>query len=205
MPLLLNINFEDIDEVKALGAKWDSETKKWFIEYRSDYPNFKKWILKDRDSTIILCDHYYIVEGKQSCFKCGKMTTVIGFGFENYYEVYNDSFERYSDEIHIASGIYSLSPKLVKYLKEKYNFYLGYSKTAENEYYSNHCKHCNVIQGNFFLFDEVDSPFFIDSIEKAKNLKLNKVILKNDIMIDACIGYGSKDSLIKKYGEINTI
>lgn len=90
---------------------------------------------------------------------------------------------------------------LLKFLKDKYHFYKSYSKTIKDSYYANHCAQCNVIQGAFFLFNEVDTPFFVDSKWKAKQLKLYKVTLKNDLIVEADIGYGSTDDLIKKYGQ----
>ena len=209
MALLLNVNYTEKDEVKANGARWNPELKKWYVEKKVDYPKFKKWILKESNTAIVVCDYFYIIEGRQNCFKCGKETEVVGFGLENYFQMYqNDAdniqegFNYYSGEINIASGLEPLSPELLAYLKDRYNFYLGYSKTIKSKYYSNHCKHCNVLQGDYYLFNEVDSPFFVDSIEQAKNLKLYKIFLKNDLILNADIGYGSEDHLIKEYGEI---
>lgn len=212
MALLLNVNYTEKEAVKAIGARWNPELKKWYVEKKIDYPKFKKWILQESDTATIVCDFFYIIEGKQKCFKCGKETKVVGFGLENYFQMYcddvynvQDGFDYFSGEINIASELKPLSPELLAYLKVKYNFYFGYSKTTQSYYYSNHCKHCNVLQGNFYLFQEVDSPFFIDSIEKAKNLKLHKIFIKNDLILDVDIGYGSEDHLIKEYGKIHVV
>lgn len=67
--------------------------------------------------------------------------------------------------------------------------------------FSNHCSNCKVIQGDFYLFGEVDSPFFIDSEERAKQLKLYKIPLKNDIIVEADIGWGSEDWMIEAFAE----
>ena len=85
--------------------------------------------------------------------------------------------------------------------KEKYNYYESYSKTVNASYLANHCSNCKVIQGDFFLFEEVDTPFFVDSIEKAKKLKLYKIPLENDLIVDLDIGFGSEDYLIEKYAQ----
>lgn len=86
-------------------------------------------------------------------------------------------------------------------MKEKYNYYESYSKTVNDSYLANHCSNCKVIQGDFFIFGEVDSPFFVDSIEKAKQLKLYKVPLENDLKVDLEVGLGSEDYLIEKYAQ----
>jgi len=91
-------------------------------------------------------------------------------------------FEYIDDEIHIAFHIEPLSKDLLDKLKEKYNYYESYSKTVNDSYLANHCSNCKVIQGDFFLFEEVDTPFFVDSIEKAKRLKLYKEPLENDLI-----------------------
>jgi len=104
--------------------------------------------------------------------------------------------------IRIASFVSPLPEEFLEYLKERYNFYYGYSNTTKSSYYSNHCKHCNVIQGYFFLFEEIESPFFSDIPGRAEKLILHRVKLKNDLIMDADIGYGFADELIKDHGKL---
>ena len=40
----LNCPFEDKDECKALGGRWDGESKKWYVPAGQDTAAFKKWI-----------------------------------------------------------------------------------------------------------------------------------------------------------------
>ena len=208
MSLIIDVPFAEKDEAKALGAKWNPKIKKWYVEKRKDYYKFEKWILGNKENVYILCDYFYIVEGTHICFKCNKPTTVIGFGVKNYFEVFDSkeygneqNFEYIDDEIHIASHIELLSKDLLDKLKEKYNYYESYSKTVNDSYLANHCSNCKVIQGDFFLFEDVDTPFFVDSIEKAKGLKLYKVPLENDLIVDLDVGFGSEDYLIEKYAQ----
>ena len=39
----LNVPFEDKDEVKKLGAKWDQDTKKWYVGEFALVKDFQKW------------------------------------------------------------------------------------------------------------------------------------------------------------------
>lgn len=105
-------------------------------------------------------------------------------------------------EIHIASSIGNLPSDLLQYLKSTYNYFYGYSKFSETSYFGNHCQHCGVLQGDFYLFEEVDSPFFIDSEESARALKIFKINLPFDIKTPCSIGLGSEDYLIKKHAKI---
>lgn len=208
MSLIIDVPYAEKDKAKSLGAKWNPNLKKWYVDDRKKYYKFEKWILGNKENVSILCDYFYIVEGTHICFKCNKPTKVIGFGVKNFFEIYDsneygneDNFIFYDDDIHIASHIEPLSKDLLAKLKEKYNYYESYSKTVNGSYLANHCSNCKVIQGDFFLFGEVDSPFFVDSIEKAKQLKLYKVPLKNDLIVDLDIGFGSEDYLIEQYAQ----
>ena len=79
MSLLLRVPYEEKDIVKKLGAWWNPEIKRWYVRDKKDYPKFRKWITDKQEFTIV-CDYIYIVEGKQSCYRCGESTRVIGFG-----------------------------------------------------------------------------------------------------------------------------
>lgn len=47
--LFLDVPYKEKDEAKLLGARWNPEMKKWYVEKRFDYPKFAKWILKGED------------------------------------------------------------------------------------------------------------------------------------------------------------
>lgn len=199
MSLLLNVPYSEKDEAKQLGARWNPSLKKWYVEKQKDYPKFSKWILGNEEEAFVLCDHFYIVEGKHKCFKCHTQTNVIGFGVENFYNFFDDdddSYEYWDDEIHIAPFIYGLPQSFYDYIKNNHNFYKGYSKTLGDYCYANHCQKCGMLQGNFFVFDEVDSPFMIEDEEQAAALTLYRIKLKNDLIVNMDLSIGSEDYMI---------
>ena len=210
MSLLLHVSYEEKDIVKKLGAWWNPEIKRWYVRDKKDYPKFRKWITDKREFTIV-CDYIYIVEGKQSCYRCGESTRVIGFGVENYFEFVdtNDDEESYyyeEGEIHIVSHFEPMPQRLLEYVQKQYNYKMRYSKTISDSYMANGCDHCDALQGDFFLFGEVGSPFWVDSKEVASQLKLYRIPLKYDLVLDFMeVGWGSEDWLIKKYGKITEI
>ncbi len=87
--LYLNVPYHEKEEAKAAGARWDPQAKKWYVGDRRGYRRCLKWI----DGSQVVCDQLYIVEGKKKCFRCGKETRVIGFGFDSYYEIDGDHME----------------------------------------------------------------------------------------------------------------
>nr|WP_278679085.1 hypothetical protein [Clostridium paraputrificum] len=73
----------------------------------------------------------------------------------------------------------------------------------KTSYLANCCEHCDVLQGKFFLFGEVGSPFFISEDKIAANLNLYKIQLEYDLVLkELDIAWCSTDFMIKKYGQI---
>ena len=61
--LILNVPYEEKDEAKALGAKWNPGIKKWYVQNREDYSKFYKWIIQQ--GNIVVCNNLYVLEGRR--------------------------------------------------------------------------------------------------------------------------------------------
>jgi hypothetical protein len=208
--LLLNVPYIEKDKAKKLGANWNPELKKWYVKNKEDYYKFVDWI--EPYGNIVVIDELYLVEGVQKCFKCGRETRVIGFGIDKHLSIdkmydlqinYNENIEYALEEInqndiHIVGPITPIPEILMKYIKSKYNYKLRYSKTTNTSNISNCCEHCDVLQGDFFLFNEDNSQFFIHSPEDIKRLKIYKIILEHDLIINAEDGWASFDEMFKR-------
>ncbi|GEM05699.1 hypothetical protein HMI01_26870 [Halolactibacillus miurensis] len=215
MPLILNVPYKEKDTAKTIGAKWNPELKKWIAPHKDSYPDFHEWILKKEWFDYIICDVFYIIEGHRQCFKCGENTKVIGFGIENYYWLDFDEdedneeecaiYHYYTGEINVASYIDPLPEKVLKYIQSKYNYKMRYSKTIKNSYLANCCDHCDALQGDYFLFNEMDSPFCITDKETAEKLALYRIKLSYDLPVRAQHSWGSGDPLIKEYGSVKEL
>lgn len=196
MSLLLNVPFSEKDIVKALGANWNPDFKKWFVTDKKNYYKFTKWF-NSSDTDLIICNYLYIVESKQDCFRCQHPTTVVSLAADTYVLIGDNRSELFEGEMHLIHDIFYLPYTLEQYLKEKYNYYFGYSKTTHLNYYGNHCNNCGVLQGDYYLYSEPDSPFFFDSIEKIQQVKISKIKLKHDLELKGVVGWGSEDYLLR--------
>lgn len=210
MSFFLYVPFHDKDSAKKLGARWNPTRKQWYVDDKYDYPRFQKWF---PDGTyIIICDFLYIIEGHRKCHKCGKVTNVIAFGIENFYEFadLNDIGTKFSYNegvVRIVPHLFPLPDNLFAYISREYNYHESYSRTLKASYLANNCKHCDALQGDWFLFEEPDSPFFISDEEDASKLTLHKIPLVNDIALSSAtsMNFQSEDELIKKYSNILTL
>jgi hypothetical protein len=159
--IFMNVPYEEKDELKSLGAKWNPTLKQWYYKGPvSDYIQFAKWISEGRELTIIACEDIFVLEGVKACFKCEKPTRVIGLGINEHVRLFQredgsyeiDVIENYIgwEPLHVGwvDDEKDIPPALLQYLLEKYNVRKGYSKTAGN-CFANHCDSCNVIQLQF--------------------------------------------------------
>lgn len=197
MSLLLNVPFSEKDEAKSLGAKWNSQLKKWYADTKTEYHKFRKWFY-NKDTDLIICDNIYITVGNHTCFKCQQNIKVISLAASNYV-IIDEEAEAFNEDINFISDIENIPLNLQKYLNDNYKYYKGYSKTTKTYYYGNHCSKCGALQGNYFLHSEPDSPFFIDSEECAKDLVIYIIKLKNDLELNGSVGWGSGDFLVKQF------
>lgn len=208
--LFLEVDYDIKDKVKKLGAKWNPVVKKWYVEKKEDYNKFAHYIVKNYEDAIVVKDYIYLVISERSCWKCGKETKVIGLCIPkrtNYinsplFKWDNGEFDEESDEYNYKKfnfpaeefeiedvtdyeiiSLGNISTKLLKIVEDKYNYKLKYSKTTKTKEYSNCCQHCDSLQGNYFLFNELDSPFIVTSTEMARNLTFVKFKLKNDFIL----------------------
>lgn len=98
--------------------------------------------------------HNGYIRGETRCYKCNRRTTVYSWG----------------------GGVWTDKrppeprPWTVK---------LRYSKTVNARYWANTCEHCGALQGDFFLYNEPDGPFF----------GLSRVVPLNRVLMDRVAGW----------------
>lgn len=221
MRLYLNVPYEEKEEVKRLGGKWDPRAKKWYTDAPpQNYVKFAKWILRDTDEAIIAQEYLHLIEGTQKCWKCGQDTTVVGLGIGEFIHVYGDACDpqieivedEAGEEIHLAwvDREEDIPPKLLRYMKEHYPVRMGYSKTMRRETFANHCSHCGALQGNWFLFQEPDSPLSScahgeELTERMGRLKIKGILIEPDLQLDWEVGFCSNDDAYLEFGQFEEL
>lgn len=94
---------------------------------------------------------------------------------EKYFEIiYDFEFLPCSD--------FSFEQSFLKYLDDEYQVRPDYSKTTNSRYLANHCEKCQALQGDYFLFQVVNGPFFIwDPLLHISEISLKRIPLEYDI------------------------
>lgn len=177
--LLINVPYSEKDEAKALGAKWNPDEKSWMAPSNTyvDYKKFSNWF----DGDIIVQNELYLIEAMRICWKCGKPTKVVCFALKNYVDIHSSRPEyRYL----ITSMLTKMPREVLKHIQEYYNFKEKYSHTIKDKYWANCCPYCDSLHGNNYLFYELDSPFYADTPEKARQLIMYRITLPLDMCVD---------------------
>lgn len=220
--LYLNVPYAEKEAAKQLGARWDPAMKKWFFQGPvREYVKFARWITEGREITTIAHEYVFIVEGVQTCFRCGKTTRVVGLGIGEHTRLYDNEDGTFDSEtVEDLMGYEPLflawvdreediPPALLRYLKEHYCVKTGFSRTA-GKCFANHCEHCGVIQGNWHLFEE-DSPLTLyipdgpELREKLRKLKIYSIGIDENLVLDWNFGYGDNDGLYLKYAKMEEL
>lgn len=211
--LALNVSYNQKEEAKSLGARWNTKEKTWMAPGNTyeEYKRFEKWI----EGSNIITKELYIVESSRKCWKCGKDTPVICFGVHDWYNVeLNGEMCQGWKFISILSQI---PEEVVAYVESKFNFKLKYSNTVRKKYYANCCKWCDSLQGNNYLFTEaLESPFYVNDLTSAQKLIMHRIKLSYDFSADfgeqlpivigaGCIDIKEREWLIDNYAQFKDI
>lgn len=193
----LNVPYEEKEEAKGLGAKWDARIKKWYVpayDKLKPYAPFSRWLLDDRSSVVMVRRGIYLMESKKKCWKCGRETPVVALALTTFAEIEADDGEFYIDDnmkesfprtvaLAWAPDEESVPLRLMKFMKRYYHVKDGYSKTS-GKCLANHCAHCGAIQGNHYLFGEPDSPFWPGDYKKMQDLKIHFIAFQDNLLLN---------------------
>ena len=202
MSLLLNVPYAEKDEAKALGARWNPRFKKWCAVNKQEYYKFRKWY-KNKNTDLILLDHFYIIISEQRCLECQNSTPMISLVSDSYIMMEKERFQMVEKDINFIQDPNNLPEPLEKYLKENHKFYYDHPKTSRTNYFGNHCHTCGMLQQKFSIYSQLDSPFMIDSVPKAESLNVLKIKLQFDLEMSGTVIWISCDHLIREHAKIS--
>lgn len=207
--IYLNVSYDEKDEAKQYGAKWDKEVKLWYTDGYDAKFGIEKWM-----PTVNIIAPLYLLLDTKECFNCKKTTDIVAFSSKQCFELssiidelnekYNDmtaeeiilmEINEYNENIQLMDDNeyyalysnlnYNSNNTLKNIITNNFPFYkLGKSK-ERNIYIANHCEHCSKIQGDYYIFEEPSGNFDLEHTLKYR------VIEKGIIPIDADIHYST--------------
>lgn len=196
----LRVSFEDKDEVKALGARWDPVAKSWYVPDGVDATPFREWM--PRPVRINLrADRFFMGYAIKRCWKCEARTRVYTVILSprtfRYVERYDEDTGRPlwwgSDEPRFISSIEFINNEEAQLAIARCAPTYMPSVTDGDllRTYENYCEACSAKQGLWHMYNEPDGCFFCllpggytaTDISGASNIRL--VLVDRPLVADA--------------------
>lgn len=184
MALLLNVPYAEKDEAKALGAKWDTQLKKWYVEDYRHYSDFYKWIEPvEIENKQIICNSLFIIEKYRACRNCKNILPDIIWGTRDFIEIKQELLDRpgkwtviydMKNKLTLHNDIKPIPPTLITYLKEKYNFEEQDMREILSPHFYKRCRKCGIMLESFFF----------EAIKNEEDTVIYEFPLKYDIVSD---------------------
>lgn len=203
------VPYQEKDEAKALGARWDQNQRSWYIPEGVNPALFSRWRKSEYAG-----EYFYVVVGCRMCWKCKMETTVVAIGipYGEPYELNEDDIEEgvypsYDPETYNALALIprlGATPRELRdFLESEYHYQLKYSQTTGMRQLNNCCDHCGSLQGEHFDFNEPGGTFFPMSLEELGDLKFYRVPTKGMLygLLDA---WSSFDECIFQYAQLHS-
>ena len=74
--IYLYVPFEERLEVQRLGARWDNQSKCWFVD-DSEGARFRKWLETPELTHNISSDEAFVASTRTSCWRCRALIEVV--------------------------------------------------------------------------------------------------------------------------------
>jgi Domain of unknown function (DUF5710) len=158
MRVYLAVPYEEKDAAKAVGARWDLESRRWYVKEGADLTPFGRWLSEPvvpPGVTIPLA----VMMLSVLCYRCRRETTcVVGLRLPEGFE------DAISGTIHDVAyiSVQDCGAVLTSLLDSsiRSNHAIGpleYRRTrpCPDGYLANTCVHCGATQGSFPLREEV--------------------------------------------------
>jgi hypothetical protein len=154
--IILSVPFCDKDQVKKLGAMWDSSVKSWFIYSHFDLNKFQKWI----PYYTLRSDSFAIIKGLEHCWRCDLRSVVYAFYLDSAQEIFTDDdgdeyWEATPNGIVVISIIHLLDGP-----NREISVVSNGKVRLDGSYIANHCEHCSAKLGDHYMFGEPGGAFF---------------------------------------------
>jgi hypothetical protein len=157
--IYLYVPYEEREEVRALGAQFDEESRCWYVEGEADRAPFSRWLGEGAaEEYAVVSERAFIAAAKTECWRCRARIEVVCLYCKEG-QVNGEPYSEFS-----VSRITAVDASLLDQLARWPHFHFGATRSS-GRYLANHCASCGVMQGDEFLHCEPNGAFF--SIKNA--------------------------------------
>jgi hypothetical protein len=157
----LRVPFEQKEQAKRLGARWDPRQKTWYVPDGINSSLLKEWLpLPERPN--VRAPRWFLAMSTRTCWRCDASSRVYAIVLPPGYEALNvgddpaddDYWERGANSTLLSYlvAVAVLVAAQLRRLAPRYR--VDYSQTAHSFYWMNHCEHCEAKLGDFETMEE---------------------------------------------------
>jgi hypothetical protein len=146
---------EEKSEVQSLGACWDADSKRWYIDSGELSTKYSRWLpdAEDDEEFTITSTEVYVAAATMACQRCHSSIEVICIHCESGI-VCGEPLDRFT-----VSDVRAINGSLARQLGRWPN-YRKVIVQNEDGYFANHCPNCGAPQDDMYLHSEPDEIFF---------------------------------------------
>jgi len=154
----LRVPFDERDEAKRLGARWDADAKVWYVPDGLDPAPFDEWLPEPIDTTVnIRCNRFFIAEGMQKCWACEKNTRVFAFllpqghdALQPEGEYFEGQWLRHEHEVMLwqVTWLCGAAGAAMSALTDRYFIATSTHDDGPATKFFSHCEHCGIKQAD---------------------------------------------------------
>lgn len=178
----LCVPFDEKDEARRLGARWDPRRKAWFVPDGVDAHLLQRWIPVSGHINVRAW-RYLILKAPRVCRRCQTPTAVFAFALPPGHQTL-ESDDDAGEHCRWQENDFGALPHYIEFLADGVRkriqaltpcLRLDFSKTTSSWYWMNHCEHCDMKQGDFELFCEPEVAFMPVTAESAAAIQVAHV------------------------------
>lgn len=176
----LRVPFNEKDEARRLGARWDSSQRVWYVPANVDPAPLQKWCpLPSRPN--MRAPRYFLATSTRKCWRCAAITRVVAIVLPVGHEALSveddpaDDYWQLAQEPTVLSYIGDFAAPVAARLRSLAPHY-RIDSSQTHFYWMNHCEHCAAKLGDFETVEEYDSAFSPITTEHAAAICLEEIV-----------------------------
>ncbi len=177
----LRVPYEDKDEAKRLGARWDAVSRLWYVPDELDPARFERWLPSDSVPNV-RGRSYFIARSTRQCWRCEATSRVHGFMLPAGHETLDGCEEseaagwECAEEPTLLCYVDWLAPKVTARITALTPHYrVAYSKIVRSFFWMNLCEHCGAQLGDHETYCEPGHGFLAFTLEDARRISLARI------------------------------
>lgn len=177
----LCVPYEDKDEAKRRGARWDAASRIWFVPEDLDPAGFERW-LPTGGAPNVRSPSYFLAASTRSCWRCRATSRVHGFILPRGHETLDvidepgdECWETGEEPTLLCYLDYLLPAVAARIMALTPHYRVAYSRLTGSFYWMNFCEHCRAQLGDHETYCEPGQGFLAFTVEEARRINLTHV------------------------------